>query len=93
MRYGIFLTVIPDFKPGDPPPTGYVAWHEWASVQRKAGLRQRTCGICGLWRFPQEMSTETITGYPRDSIGRVHTVTSPVCLKCVEGGAASPGGK
>ena len=26
------------YKPGDPPPTGYLEWHEWAEVQRKAGL-------------------------------------------------------
>lgn len=24
------------YKPGDLPPTGYLEWHEWAEVQRKA---------------------------------------------------------
>lgn len=49
------LHIIPHFKPGDPPPTGYVEWHEWAKVQGRAGLRQRKCWRCGLWRFPQEV--------------------------------------
>ena len=30
----------PDFQPGDQAPEGYLAWHEWAEVQHKAGLRQ-----------------------------------------------------
>lgn len=25
----------PGFRPGDPPPAGYLAWHSWAEVQRK----------------------------------------------------------
>lgn len=33
------LDVAPDFKAGDPPPEGYLAWHEWAETQHKAGLR------------------------------------------------------
>jgi hypothetical protein len=43
-----------DFKPGDPAPTGYIAWHEWAAAQHEGGLRQRRCPGCGRWRFPQE---------------------------------------
>lgn len=42
------------FKVGDPPPSGYVDWHEWASVQHRGGLRQRQCRNCGLWKFPQD---------------------------------------
>ena len=45
-----------DYKPGDPAPEGYLAWHEWADTQHKAGLRQKECGRCGLWRYPQELS-------------------------------------
>lgn len=41
-------------KPGDLPPVGYLAWHEWAEVQHKAGIRQVQCS-CGLWLFPQEV--------------------------------------
>jgi hypothetical protein len=44
------------FKPGDPPPEGYLNWHAWAEVQDKAGLRQKQCSRCGLWKFPQELS-------------------------------------
>ena len=35
------------YKPGDQAPEGYLAWHEWAEVQHKAGLRQKQCGQCG----------------------------------------------
>jgi hypothetical protein len=48
------IQVIPTFKAGDQPPKGYLAWHEWARVQLKAGLRQKRCIVCGLLRFPQE---------------------------------------
>ena len=48
------LLLMPAFKPGDPPPTGYLEWHEWAEVQRKAGIKQSMCTRCGLWRTPQE---------------------------------------
>jgi hypothetical protein len=44
------------------PPAGYIARQEWAERQYKAGNRQRTCGICGKWYFPCEMSDRVITG-------------------------------
>jgi len=47
----------PVFKPGDPAPSGYLAWHEWARVQYRAGLRQSRCACCGCWFFPQEQHT------------------------------------
>jgi hypothetical protein len=50
----ICIHITPEFKLGDPPPAGYLAWSEWAEVQMKAGLKQRRCWKCGLWRFPQE---------------------------------------
>jgi len=34
-----------EFKPGDPRPAGYLAFHAWAEVQVKAGLKQERCGI------------------------------------------------
>jgi len=43
-----------NFKPGDPRPNGYVAFHEWAEVQIKAGIKQHQCPKCKLWHFPQE---------------------------------------
>ncbi len=42
------------YKVGDPPPDGYVAWHDWAEVQHKGGLRQKLCSRCGRWFYPQE---------------------------------------
>jgi uncharacterized OB-fold protein len=54
MRRGIILTVMPEYKPGDPPPAGYLQWHEWAKAQEAGGLRQQRCKVCGLWRYPQE---------------------------------------
>ncbi len=44
------------YQPGDAPPEGYLQWHEWASTQDKAGLRQARCPGCSLWRYPQEFS-------------------------------------
>jgi hypothetical protein len=54
MRYA-GLIVGRDYKPGDPAPDGYLAWHEWADVQAAAGLEQVQCETCRLWRFPQEL--------------------------------------
>ena len=39
---------------GSQPPSGYMAWHELAAAQSKAGLRQSYCSSCGKWLFPQE---------------------------------------
>lgn len=48
------LLVGKKWKAGDPPPSGYLDWHEWAGVQHRAGLRQLRCADCGKLRFPQE---------------------------------------
>lgn len=57
------LTFIIDnhqtFKAGDPEPTDYIDWHDWARVQYAAGLRQRRCPRCQLLQFPQSMGTHT----------------------------------
>ena len=50
----IHLSVTENYQAGDPAPSGYLAWHEWAAVQHRAGLRQRQCGRCGRWYYPQE---------------------------------------
>lgn len=42
------------YKPGDLPPKSYLAWHAWADVQRKAGIKQAQCSGCGKWITPQE---------------------------------------
>ena len=70
------------YKPGDLPPDGYLAWHEWAEVQYKAGIKQVQCGKCGLWRTPQELSGETMRWTTQSRKGPVEG-TAPVCNKCV----------
>lgn len=45
---------VKQIEVGDPRPDGYLAFHEWAEVQHKGGLRQQQCSTCGLWFFPQE---------------------------------------
>lgn len=69
------------YKPGDQAPEGYLAWHEWAEVQHKAGLRQKQCGRCGLWRYPHELSEEIDRCVMQGRRGPA-TVESAVCLKC-----------
>jgi len=51
----VCLLTSEKYTPVDPAPEGYMAWHEWASVQHKAGYRQSVCSRCGKWRFPQEV--------------------------------------
>jgi ribosomal protein S27AE len=86
---GIFCTT-PDFKPGDLPPEGYLAWHEWAEVQRKAGIKQVQCGKCGLWRTPQELSGQTMKWTAQSRKGPVEQ-TAPVCSKCAAPNAGVTG--
>jgi len=57
---GGIVCVQPTFKPGDQAPAGYLAWNEWAEVQLKAGLRQKTCERCWKWKFPQEMNDTAV---------------------------------
>jgi len=58
MRRWKCILIMPEFKPGDPRPEGYLEGHEWARVQYRGGLRQRKCRTCGKWRFPQEKCCE-----------------------------------
>jgi hypothetical protein len=76
------LLIMPTFKPGDLPPEGYLQWHEWADVQRKAGIEQVECPTCSLWRTPQELSTYCITRTGKDRRGRDHTFSQFQCAKC-----------
>ena len=73
------------YKPGDQAPEGYLAWHEWAEVQHKAGLRQKQCGRCGLWRYPQQLSATVdrteVTGLRKRQPFR-RTLETPVCNDC-----------
>lgn len=77
------LCVQPEFKPGDQAPEGYLAWHEWAEVQHKAGLRQKECGRCGTWKYPQEMSDKVDRFEAKSRKGPVTLVTL-VCNDCAE---------
>lgn len=45
------------YQVGDPPPSGYVDWHDWVAIQYKGGLRQ-VRGEDGKWRFPQEITND-----------------------------------
>jgi uncharacterized OB-fold protein len=51
------LLIEQDYKVGDPPPEGYLEWHQWARIQMKGGLRSKKCRRCARWYFPQEMDS------------------------------------
>lgn len=84
------VTYSPGFKPGDPAPTGYLDWHEWAEVQHKAGLRQAECPTCSKWKYPQELSTrehqwtETVRrgSRRRGKVVAVRKRSAFICLAC-----------
>ncbi len=82
MRGRVHVCITPTYQVGDPPPPGYLEWHEWAKVQHAGGLRQRVCGACSLWRFPQELSGRVITGELTDRHGALVRVDSPICKAC-----------
>ncbi len=50
-RLRAIVTYAGDYKPGDPPPEGYLEWHEWAEVQRCAPGRRR-------WRMRDDLATD-----------------------------------
>lgn len=93
IRFGLkcqpcYLTFGGVYKPGDPAPTGYLAWHEWAEVQHKAGLRQVRCCDCGLCRYPQELTPDPVvhTAYRKTRKGEMIPVqiSGRRCVKCDE---------
>lgn len=53
---GVHIDSSGPYQAGDPSPEGYLQWQEWAATQYKAGLRQRRCAGCDLWKFPQELN-------------------------------------
>lgn len=69
------------YQPGDQAPEGYLAWHEWAETQNKAGLRQKECGRCGKWKYPQELSA-TVEDHEVQSRKGLVTLKTPVCNAC-----------
>ena len=74
-----------DYKPGDPAPHGgYLAMHEWAEVQIKAGLKQEQCGRCSKWFFPQELSDIIDVSHAITTRGKPITISDRVCLGCAQ---------
>lgn len=53
-RVKTIVCIAGTFKVGDPRPSGYLDFFEWARVQHRGGLRQRRCRACKRWNFPQE---------------------------------------
>ena len=74
-----------DPQPGTMPPSGYLAWHEWASVQHKAGLRQTTCCVCVRWYFPQELHPQVHEFVAYDKYGNEVRSTGQKCWACAGG--------
>lgn len=68
------VLMMPTFKPGDLPPSGYLEWHEWADVQRKAGIRQTVCTKCGIWRTPQEVCCNAPRMTAREERALIHSI-------------------
>ena len=81
---GGIVCVQPEFKPGDQAPEGYLAWHEWAEVQHKAGLRQKQCGRCEKWKYPQELSDKKAECIGRMRSGAEVRIVGLVCNACVD---------
>lgn len=76
------VLVMPNYKPGDLPPQGYLQWHEWAEVQRKAGIKQVECPSCGRWKTPQELSTHEVRWSAKTRRGQAIEFSAFQCAKC-----------
>ena len=75
----------PPYKPGDPMPEGYIARQDWAQAHLDAGLKQKPCGNCGLWKFPHEMSGKWCSmpaNTRKNGTGRGVVLTSQLCKDC-----------
>ena len=75
------------FKPGDPMPDGYIARQDWAQAHIDAGLRQKPCGNCGLWKFPHEMSSKwcsTPASTRKDGGGKKVVLAAQLCKACMK---------
>lgn len=53
--------IIAEYPKGCLPPSGYIAWFDWAEAQYKHGLRQSKCPRTGLYKFPQELDGASVT--------------------------------
>ena len=81
---GFTVTMSPDYKPGDPEPSGYLDWHAWAEVQHKAGLRQVQCPNCCRWRYPFQLSTREVSYEARTARGLRGRIADFLCMQCAE---------
>lgn len=77
------ITQQKEYKPGDMPPEGRLAWDEWASVQDNAGLRQKECLRCGKWQYPQELSGKMELHELETQRGKIQLLM-PVCNECID---------
>lgn len=94
------VTEQEDWKPGDVftgHESDYLGWHAWAEVQHKAGLRQRECGSCHRWKYPQELSDKYL---PPTTLYRDKAMTKPftvpgasLCLRCAPTSEVDRGAK
>lgn len=78
------ILVMPTYNPGDLPPEGYLQWHEWAEVQRKAKIKQVECPTCAKWRTPQELSTLVIKWTVQNRLGQTFERSAFRCAECFE---------
>lgn len=77
------ITVAGEYKPGDPPPKGYLDKFEWAQVQEAAGLKQVRCSSCSLWCYPQEIES-TGESTLHDRFGRPRKFKTYRCHECAK---------
>lgn len=78
------LLAMPTFRPGDPQPVGagYLEWHEWADVQRKAGIKQTECPKCCKWFCPQDLSDKTHVYTLTNRYGEEIRASAKLCKGC-----------
>ena len=55
------IDFMPAYKVGDPEPSGYLQWHEFAAVQTRHGIHQQVCSVCYDWFFPQSQAEHAAT--------------------------------
>ena len=68
------------FKPGDPRPTGYIAFCEWIEAHVEAGIERTLCPNCRHWNFPQEFSSTSI----EVEVSPGKAVNTIVCQRCAD---------
>jgi hypothetical protein len=80
----INITAQKEYKVGDPAPEGYLEWHEWAEVHRKAGIKQVECCHCGKWKMPNELHAKPFSFVAIDPRKGPIKVEKSQCKKCAD---------